>query len=123
MQEILDALIPALEAIIYSIGVGSILTLAFAAWKFLKLYMLSTQSDLVYDFVNAAEQSIIGEGEGASRYSWVMGEMESRFPDLDYDLIDAMIESAVHQMSNIESITIASIEDDDELGDGVEVAR
>lgn len=63
---------------------------------------------IIDELVNAAEQALAGE-DGGSKFDYVMDLAKKQFPNLDTELIRALIEAAVYRMNQAkQTATIAA---------------
>jgi hypothetical protein len=79
------------------IGIAVAAGLGYVAWVEWSKASTDQRWSMIETLVEAAEQTLQGEA-GSTRFDWVMGRLQKRFPGLDIEEAQDLIESAVYRL-------------------------
>ena len=101
MQIDLTQIVVGIVGIVISI-VGALITRYVIPW--IRSRTTAAQQDMIYywvqTFVLAAEQTFTGDGRGAEKLAYVLGELEKKNLKVDAETLRALIEAIVFELKN-----------------------
>lgn len=59
--------------------------------------------EAVRRLVDAAEQVFPQPKQGQAKYAWVMGRLQKRFPNVEWETLSEYVEQAVHHLNAIKA--------------------
>lgn len=79
------------------VGIAIVAGLVYVGWVEFTKASTDQKWSMIETLVEAAEQTLQGEA-GATRKAWVKERLQARFPGIDMEEVEDLIESAVYRL-------------------------